>query len=139
VLRPRIMKHLLIAFLVLAPLLAFATEPVDVTPTLGTWEGESKCTVANSPCHDEHVVYHIAADKTARDKVRIDGYNVLDGKQEFMETLNCQYRVGQILFCTGNSSKKDFWEFRILRDRMIGSLVVGDERILYRRLSLRKK
>ncbi len=116
-----------------------ATEPVDVTPAVGTWEGESKCTIPSSPCHDEHVVYHIAADKTASDKVRLDGYKVVEGKQEFTGTLDCQCRVGQILFCTSHNSKKDFWEFRVVRDRMIGSLVVGDERTLYRRLSLRKK
>lgn len=133
------MKNLLTVALVFAPLLTFAAEPVDVTPAVGTWEGESKCTVANSPCHDEHVVYHIASDKAAHDRLRLDVYKVVDGKQEFMGTLDCEYRVGQILFCTGTNSKKDFWEFRVVRDRMIGSLVVGEPRTLYRRITARKK
>jgi hypothetical protein len=32
------------------------SKPADgAAETLGTWEGESKCTVPSSPCHDEHV------------------------------------------------------------------------------------
>jgi len=56
-----------------------------------------------------------------------------------MGTLDCAYRAGEILDCTSNGSKKDRWEFRVGRDRMIGSLIVGDDRTLYRRLGLRKK
>src|SRR2546429_5200722 len=39
---------------------------------LGAWEGESKCTVPDSPCHDEHVIYEIAADKTVPSGLKID-------------------------------------------------------------------
>ena len=30
---------------------------------LGSWEGDSKCTMPDSPCHDEHVLYQITEDK----------------------------------------------------------------------------
>src|SRR5437879_13856087 len=41
--------------------------------SLGAWEGESKCTVPDSPCHDEHVIYEIAADKTVPSGLKMDG------------------------------------------------------------------
>ena len=40
------------------------SKPVDgAAEILGTWEGESKCTIPDSPCHDEYVIYEIAPDK----------------------------------------------------------------------------
>ena len=122
-----------------AALLAAATQFIDVANLVGTWEGESKCTIPTSPCQNEHVLYKIAADKSGPGRARVDAYKIVDGKQELMGTLDCAYRAGEILDCTSNSSKKDRWEFRVGRDRMIGSLVVGDDRTLYRRLGLRKK
>jgi hypothetical protein len=116
-----------------------ASAPTDLSGVVGTWEGESRCTIPTSPCHDEHVIYQIAADKSGPAKVRLDAYKVVEGQQEFMGTLDCTYRPGEILSCTGNTSKKDLWEFRISRDRMIGSLMVGDQRTLYRRIGVRKR
>jgi hypothetical protein len=133
-------KWLSTAFVVwLSSFPAFASEPMNATDVAGTWEGDSKCTVRNSPCHDEHVIYHIAADKAVPDKARLEAYKVEEGKQELMGTLDCLYRAGEILTCTSNTSTKDYWEFRIIRDRMIGSLVVGEQRTLYRRMGLRRK
>ena len=130
---------LLRSFLLSSSFLTSASEPLDLTPAVGTWEGESKCTMPNSPCKDEHVIYHTAVDKSGSNKVRLDAYKVVEGKQEFVVTLDCTYRAGEILDCTTNTAKKDRWEFKIFRDRMIGSLIAGDERTLYRRIGLRKK
>jgi hypothetical protein len=127
------------SFLLSSSFLTFASEPLDLTPAVGTWEGESKCTMPNSPCKDEHVIYHTTVDKSGPNRVRLDASKIVDGKQEFMGTLDCTYRAGEILDCTANTAKKDRWEFKIYRDRMIGSLIVGDERTLYRRIGLRKK
>jgi hypothetical protein len=130
---------LLSPFLFAISFLTFASEPLDLTPAVGTWEGESKCTMPNSPCKDEHVIYHTAVDKSAPNKVRLEVFKVVEGKQELEGTLDCTYRAGEILDCTTNAAKKDRWEFKIFRDRMIGSLIAGDERTLYRRMVLRKK
>lgn len=35
-------------------------------PVLGTWTGRSVCTIANSPCTTETVVYDITPDTSAR-------------------------------------------------------------------------
>ena len=125
--------------LLLSSFLAAASEPLDLTPAVGTWEGESKCTLPNSPCKNEHVIYHTAVDKSGPNKVRLDVFKVVEGKQEPEGTLDCTYRAGEILDCFTNAAKKDRWEFRIFHDRMIGSLIAGDERTLYRRMVLRKK
>jgi len=135
------MKPWLVIALVLisATFVPAATQLIDVTTLIGTWEGESRCTIPTSPCQTEHVIYKIAADKAGLGKVRLDAFKIVDGRQELMATLDCTYRAGEILDCTSTSSKKDRWEFRVAHDRMIGSLVVGDDRTLYRRLGLRKK
>jgi hypothetical protein len=130
---------LLSSFLLSSSFLTFPSEPLDLAPAVGTWEGESKCTMPNSPCKDEHVIYHTAVDKSGPNKVRLDAYKVVDGKQESVGTLDCTYRAGEILDCFTNTAKKDRWEFKIFHDRMIGSLIAGDERTLYRRMVLRKK
>jgi hypothetical protein len=119
--------------------LAATPQLIDVRDLIGTWEGESRCTIPTSPCTNEHVIYKIAADKSGIGKARLDTFKIVNGKQELVGTLDCTYRAGEILDCTSNSSKTDRREFRVAHDRMIGSLVVGDNRTLYRRLGLRKK
>jgi hypothetical protein len=44
---------------------------VGAATVVGSWEGESKCTVTNSPCHDEHVVYRIGAEKQFYRPIRV--------------------------------------------------------------------
>ena len=51
------------------------SKPVDGTAEiLGTWEGESKCTVPSSPCRDEHVACEVAVEKTATSSLKLDAY-----------------------------------------------------------------
>ena len=83
------LRFTILVFLLLGAMESFAAPPTDRKGVLGTWEGESKCTVANSPCHDEHVIYRLAADKRDPNQVRLDAYKVVDGQQQFMGTLDC--------------------------------------------------
>jgi hypothetical protein len=106
----------------------------------GSWEGESKCTVTDSPCHDEHALYRITTDKRNPAQVNIDGYKVVNGSPQFMGALSCQYHAEKaILSCTGNTGKQDEWEFHVSGDNMTGTLTVGIEKRLYRHISVRKK
>ena len=55
-------------FLFLTSLLCVSAQPQsktygDSSEVIGTWEGQSKRTIPDSPCHDEHVIYEIAPDK----------------------------------------------------------------------------
>ena len=122
---------------VLLPL-ALPAWPQSVKAVLGSWEGESKCTVTDSPCHDEHVLYQIAQDKKNPWQLNIDGYKIVDGSPVFMGTLTCSYdsKAGA-LSCTSSTKDKDDWEFRVFGDTMSGRLLLDGE-TLYRRIALHR-
>jgi hypothetical protein len=48
----------------------------DLGKVVGAWESESICQLANSPCHDEHVIYEIAEDIGAAGEIKIEGYKI---------------------------------------------------------------
>jgi len=122
--------------LVLFPgLLLFAGDKA----VLGSWEGESKCTVPNSPCHDEHVLVQIAEDKKDPFQLNMDAYKIIDGAPDFMGTLTCHYdSKASALSCTSSTKDKDDWEFHAVGDSMTGRLLVDGGKTLYRRMTLRK-
>ena len=106
---------------------------------LGSWEGESKCTVPNSPCHDEHVLVQIAEDKKDSFQLNMDAYKIIDGAPDFMGTLTCRYESkAGALSCTSSTKDKDDWEFHVMGDSMTGRLLVDGGKTLYRRMTLRK-
>jgi hypothetical protein len=106
---------------------------------LGSWEGESKCTVPNSPCHDEHVLIQVAEDKKDSFQLNMDAYKIIDGAPEFMGTLTCHYESkASALSCTSSTKDKDDWEFHAMGDSMTGRLLVDGGKTLYRRMTLRK-
>jgi hypothetical protein len=106
---------------------------------LGSWEGESKCTVPDSPCHDEHVLYQITEDKKDPWQLNLDAYKIIEGAPEFMFTLACHYEAkAGALSCTSSTKAKDDWEFHVLGDVMSGRLIIDDGKTLYRRITLRR-
>ena len=106
---------------------------------LGSWEGESKCAVPSSPCHDEHVLYQIAEDKKYPFQLNLDGYKIVDGAPEFIGTLACQYesKTGA-LSCTSSNKDNDDWEFHVMGDAMAGRLMMDHGKTLYRRIALKR-
>jgi hypothetical protein len=105
----------------------------------GYWEGDSKCTDANSSCHDEHALYQISAEAKDSAILKMDGCKVVDGKPQFMGTLSCEYHAGQsLLTCTSHTARQDEWEFHVSGDTMSGTLKIGPEKTLYRRISVHK-
>ncbi len=105
---------------------------------LGSWEGDSKCTVPESPCHDEHVLYQIAEDKKDPFQLNLDAYKIVDGAPVFMGTLACHYESKTMaLSCTSSNRDKDDWEFHLMGDAMAGRLVI-DGKTLYRRIVLHR-
>ena len=116
---------------------AFAAS--GATDLIGTWEGESKCAAPNSPCHDEHALYKIIADAKDSAKLNVDGYKVVNGAAQFMGSLHCEYRAAQsTMNCSANTAKQDAWEFQVSGTTMTGTLTIGPEKTLYRRMSLHK-
>jgi len=132
-----LMRSLIFVVFVCASLTLLASGQ-SVKSVLGSWEGDSKCTVADSPCHDEHVLYQIAEDKKVEFQLNLDAYKIVDGAPEFMGTLACHYQAkAGALSCTSSSREKDDWEFHLMGDQMAGRLLV-DGKTLYRRITLHR-
>jgi hypothetical protein len=126
----------LILILISVPCFAKGTSAKDV---IGAWEGDSKCMVADSPCHDEHVLFQIREDKSDPYQLQLDAYKVVEAAPDFMGTLTCKLHGGvSAMSCTGNTSQQDDWEFQISGDTMSGRMTIGSERTLYRRIILHK-
>src|SRR6266480_1619199 len=78
---------------------------------LGAWEGESKCTVPDSPCHDERV---------------------------FMGTLRCEYEAPKkTLRCTSRRKDSGDWEYTLSGDTLEGSLTINGK-TRYRKIVAKK-
>jgi hypothetical protein len=109
---------------------------------LGTWEGESKCTIPDSPCRDEHVIYEIAADKNkaASAPLKLDGYKVVNGERIFMGALRCDYdSPKKTLACTFRGRSFDDWQFILSGTSLQGTLTVDAGKTLYRKITVSKK
>ena len=98
----------------------------------GNWKGESICTIKDSPCHDEHVIYRVEEpDSTGKMKIQMD--KVVDGKPELMGTVNCAFdKAASTVTCT---TQRGVWKFTVTGKKMEGTLVLDDGR-LYRRISV---
>ena len=127
-----------VPILILVCALASAALASD-KPVLGSWEGDSKCMVPDSPCHDEHVLYQIAQDKKDPFQLNLDAYKIVDGTPDFMGTLACHYesKTGA-LSCTSSNKDKDDWEFSVMGDAMAGRLLIDHGKTLYRRVTLHR-
>ena len=134
-----IMRRLFLTFsLCLGFLSASAQSAKQLAAVLGSWEGESKCMVADSSCHDEQVLYQISPDRKDPERLNLDAYKIVDGAPDFMGTLACQYHAKQsALSCTGNTSKQDDWELHVFGESMSGSLKIEGGKI-YRRIALHR-
>ena len=112
----------------------------DDKQVLGAWEGESVCTIRDSPCHDEHVVYDIASDPhgPADRKLEIDAFKIVNNEKQFMGTLHCKY-AAPTLSCTGNTGHDDLWTFTVEGSTMTGELRIDKERKLYRKIRVSRK
>jgi hypothetical protein len=131
------MKYLLPAILAVS-LSMFAADAAPKSAA-GTWEGESKCTVPNSPCHDEHVVYEIS--DTPAGRTSIDAYKIVGGEKQFMGTIVCDYDSAQgKLHCPFENARgqKSNWDFAVSGETMTGTLVLEEGNTLYRKINVRK-
>lgn len=118
-------------------LLLLASQAPATPPILaGTWEGSSLCTVPNSPCHDEHVIYHIkAVEDKGPQKFTIDANKIVNGAEESMGTLECTFTAEKNeLYCDTVGD----WRFTVNQDTMAGTLTLKNG-TLYRKVSLKKK
>lgn len=105
---------------------------------IGTWEGESKCTVPDSPCHDEHVIYTIMPAESGGG-LTVQADKVVNGERQNMGTLPCRYdAAGKRLTCVTEGAKRSDWLFIVSGDSMTGTLTLRNEHQLYRRIRVER-
>src|SRR5262249_51194951 len=63
----------------------------DEQALVGDWRGDSICVVRPSACHDEKALYHVKKTGNAPNQYSIDADKIVDGKPEYMGTLECTY------------------------------------------------
>jgi hypothetical protein len=124
--------------LVLVVLLSVFGVAAEEPSPVGTWEGESLCMVLNSPCHDEHVVYEIKKKADSEQDLTIDAFKIVNGEKQFMGALDCLWKKSEkLLECHYRAD--DDWVYKIDGNRMQGTLHIGKERQLYRKINVTKK
>src|SRR3954462_13528001 len=90
----------------------------------GHWEGESVCTVKDSPCHDEHVIYEVLA-HDGGNGIHVDAYKVVGGEKDFMGALPCAWvpKSGE-LTCRNPAGRQGVWKCTVTGKQMTGTLRV---------------
>ena len=122
------MKSRLIAIVIAGLMGASASaqsrsQQTAVTPS-GIWRGTSLCLVHPSACHDEVVVYRIAALKAA-DSVTVDARKIVGGQEEEMGVLSCRVtQQGTQLTCV---IPQGTWYFSVRRDSLVGELLLPNK------------
>lgn len=111
---------------------AAAAQTGKAADVLGTWEGESICTVQPSACHDEHVIYEIT--QAANNKLKMSADKVVNRERQNMGDLDCTYD-GKTLACP---IPRGTWAFDIRGTKMTGTLKLPDG-TLFRKVDAKKK
>ena len=112
----------------------------DGSNLIGKWTGDSICVGPFPSCHDEKVIYYIEKPPDASGKVTIVADKIVDGKPELMGVLDFKYDPGKgTLVCDfTRGSTHGVWEFTIKGNTMEGTLIVLPDKILARRVRLKK-
>ena len=127
------MKTKLSAQILFSMLLAASCYAV-VDGLAGSWSGESICTIRDSPCHDEQVIYHITEPDSAG-KLTIQADKVVNGQPQDMGALDCTFdKAASLIICQMPQGK---WEFKVTGNTIKGTLKTPDGR-LFRNVSLKK-
>ena len=107
-------------------------------PVIGTWQGTSTCAEPSSPCTDEQALYRVKPDKNDAEKLVLEAFKMVNNRPEHIGNLSCKYAADEkVLTCYG--TKRDVWSFNVTDSTMDGTLTVGKEKTLYRKISLTKK
>jgi hypothetical protein len=128
----------MLTLVLLAMLSSAPSGSSETNVVLGTWEGESKCTVPDSPCHDEHVILEFKRD--GETKLSLDAYKIVNGEKQFMGTLTCQLPKDYEISCTFAEGKRlNDWVYKFDDKKMTGTLYMDKERTVYRRINVAKR
>lgn len=115
-----------------------ATAAAD--PVVGTWEGTSLCQIKPSPCHDEHVVYHIT--NTAPRSYRIEAYKVVDGQEQYMGPIDMTLDISGQLLSGSNRDRSGTdhpWVFAVRGTHMSGKALTAPSGQIFRLIEIDKR
>ena len=127
------------------PLAALAQK--SASSIAGTWEGESLCTVRDSPCHDEHVVYEISRDPAPQSAAanpqpldwKMDAFKIVIGEKQSIGSLRCSFDENKKnLSCLTKTRTEVDWEYFFDGDNLRGTLQIGPGKTLFRRVSAKR-
>ena len=109
----------------------------------GDWTGESKCVGNNPSCHDEIVVYHLTRSKKDAAKINLSADKIVNGKPEFMGEFDMTFDAEKMTltdeFTIKRTGGKGVWLFKIVGDKMGGTLTVFPENEVGRKVTVTRK
>lgn len=123
----------------MGPAAGSAARPPPPDPLVGRWHGSSLCLVKPSPCHDEEVVYRIAAKPGGG--YAIQAAKVVAGVEQDMGTLDATFApatgtlVAISAYQSGGAAR---WLFQLRDGRLSGRLVINGT-TLFRRIEVRRE
>jgi hypothetical protein len=91
-------------------------------PPVGVWRGTSTCTVRQSACNDEIVVYRVSRLNTG-DSLSMDARKIVNGQEEEMGVLGCRTTAPDQFTC---SMPRGTWHFTVRADSLVGELRLLD-------------
>ena len=126
-----------LAFLAVSALQAQQIKP-EWKDVIGTWQGTSACAETSSSCTDEQALYRVKPDKSDPDKLTLEAFRMVNNRPEHIGNFSCKYAAeGKVLTCYG--AKRDIWSFNVGDNTMDGTVTVGKQKTLYRKITLAKK
>ena len=112
----------------------------DGANLVGNWAGDSICVGPFPACRDEKVIYRIPKAPDAKGTVTITADKIVNGEPELMGVLDFKYDAEKNTltcdFIRGNTH--GLWEFSVKGNTMEGTLVVLPDKILARRVKLKR-
>jgi hypothetical protein len=114
---------------------AWGQSPENVRALLGDWKGDSICTMAESSCHNEKVVWHVARVPDKPGWISIRGDRLDNGKPVSMGTLEFKWEPeSQTITC---EIPQGIWRLTLSGSRLEGTLIRPDKAV-FRRVFLQR-
>lgn len=120
----------LAAGLIVTGRVAIAEGPDELTAFVGDWKGNSICMMANSGCHNEKVVWHIAKAPERPGWMVVRGERLENGKPVVMGALQFQWEAGSHTLTS--EGEQGIWRLKQNGERLEAALVRADQAIFRR-------
>jgi hypothetical protein len=114
---------------------AWGQSAANLSSLLGDWKGNSICTMAESGCHNEKVVWHVAKLPDKPGWLAVRGDRLDNGKPVSMGTLEFKWEPeSQTITC---EIPQGVWRLTLSGSRLEGTLIRPDKAV-FRRVFLQR-